>query len=222
MPLFPLPISDAVLLPHSILPVLFDPEHRAMVNDCLDQAGLLAVATLACNDWDPGDGESPPLRPVVCVGHIIQHEAIMDGRHNILLHGVCRARIVNVLESGDSQPYLTAELVPIERVTDDPPPMTELRRELRGLLAGPRLKRLRSVDAVIEWFDRDDIPTQALLELIGFTLVKDHELKYRLLAEPDADKRAGLIKRELCCIDRMIGRAERLCNCTWPKGMSWN
>jgi uncharacterized protein len=202
--------------------VIFEPRHRAMVQDCLDQAGQMAVATLTDEDWEPDDGEPPPLRPAVCIGQIIQHETFGDGRHNVLLHGVCRARIVNIEEPTDGRPYYVAELAPIERVTEKPPIMKKLRKELRGLLSGPRLKRLRSVDAVIEWFDREDIPTHALLELIAFTLVKDNELKYRLLAEGDPSRRATLIKRELACLDRLIDRAERLCNATWPKGMSWN
>jgi hypothetical protein len=100
--------------------------------------------------------------------------------------------------------------------------MNHVRRQLRDLLNGPRLSRLRSVETVIEWFDRDDVSTHALLELIGFTLLRDSELKYRLLAEASPMRRAGIIKHELCTLDQLVGRADLQPYRSWPKGMSWN
>lgn len=219
MPLFPL--SGAVLLPHAVLPLhIFEQRYRQMVNDCLDHAGQIAVASYAsCSNESDPFGQ---LRPVACVGQIVQHEALPDGRHNILLHGVCRATIVTTHPPEDERQYMLADLSPMEPNQADPPPMLDVRDALRELLTGPRLSRMRSVDTVMEWFDRDDIPTHALLELIGFTLVKDEELRYRLLAEPDPGKRATMIKRELRSLDHLVKRADAQSHDTWPKGMSWN
>ncbi|HRP62808.1 MAG TPA: LON peptidase substrate-binding domain-containing protein [Phycisphaerales bacterium] len=220
-PLFPLP--EAVLLPHAILPLhVFEPRYRRMVNDSLDQAGQIAMATFASRKWSGPAGEMPPLRPAVCIGQIVQHEALQDGRHNILLHGVCRARIVTLCDDDEKRGYHRAELAPLERPQENQPALTQLRQELRCMLAGPRLSRMRSVDTIREWFDREDIPTQALIELIGFTLVKNNELKYRLLAEGDPRRRADLIKQELRGLDHLVCRAERQNFAEWPKGMSWN
>jgi Lon protease-like protein len=221
MPVFPLP--EAVLLPHAIQPLhVFEPRYRQMVNDCLDGAGQLALASFAGNDWKSEYHGQPSLRPAVCVGQIVQHEALADGRHDILLQGICRARIVRMLEPTDGRTYRLADLAPLEPVNKRPPPMSGIRRQLRDLLEGPRLSRLRSVETVIEWFDRDDVSTHALLELIGFTLLRDSELKYRLLAEASPVRRAGIIKHELINLDELVGRADLQPYRSWPKGMSWN
>ena len=90
------------------------------------------------------------------------------------------------------------------------------------MLRGDRFQRLRSVPTVLKWFGSSDVPTMALLELIGFTLIQDHELKYRLLAEPDARRRAELITGELRSLDRILGLADLQASDDWPKGMSWN
>ncbi len=57
--------------------------------------------------------------------------------------------------------------------------------------------------------------------LIGFALLRDSELKYRLLAEANPVRRAGIIKHELVSLDDLVGRADRQPR-DWPKGMSWN
>jgi Lon protease-like protein len=223
MPLFPL--AEAVLLPHAIQPLhVFEDRYRQMVNDCLDHAGQIAMASYCHGNGKRSNGPDgrPELRDAVCIGQIVQHEALPDGRHNILLHGVCRARIVRLDPPCEERLYWRAELAPLEKDPEDQPEMPGVRTMLRGLLKGPRLSRMRSVDTVLEWFDRDDIPTHALLELIGFMLVKNSEVKYRLLAEPDPDARAQMIKRELHGLDLLVKQAERQSYEQWPKGMSWN
>jgi hypothetical protein len=221
MPVFPLP--DAVLLPHALQPLhIFEPRYRQMVDDCLDGAGQMAIACFAGSEWKSQYHHTPRLRPAVCVGQIVQHDAHDDGRHTILLQGICRARIMRMIEPGNGRAYRLAELKPLEPVNRQPPPMADIRKQLGSMLESPRLSRLRSVASVSEWFKRDDVSTHALLELIGFALLKDSELKYRLLAEADPIRRARIITRELASIDALIGRADRQPYRTWPKGLSWN
>lgn len=225
LPLFPL--HESVLLPHAVLPLhIFEERYRQMVNDCMDQAGQIAMATFADHSGQcsscADEYEMPKLRPAVCIGQIVQHEGLPDGRHNILLHGVCRAKIVRLHTPTDERLYWQAELSPLEKDAHEQESMPEVRMMLQSLLQGPRLSRMRSVDTVLEWFDREEIPTCALLELIGFMLVKNNDVKYRLLAEPDPCQRAEMIKCELNCLDRLVQRAECQSYTKWPKGMSWN
>ncbi|HVP72904.1 MAG TPA: LON peptidase substrate-binding domain-containing protein [Phycisphaerales bacterium] len=221
MPLFPLP--DTVLLPHAVLPLhIFEPRYRQMIEDVLDAAGQIAMASFNDRDWKAHYHGTPPLRPAVCVGQIVQHEAMDDGRHNILLHGVCRARIKQMIEPDDERPYRMAKLAPLETVDKKPPPMISVRRDLRDLLKSPRLAKMRSVETVVQWFDRKDVTTHALLELIGFALLHDTETKYQLLQESSPVQRAKLIKRELRNLDHLVQAAEKQGYKSWPKGMSWN
>jgi hypothetical protein len=219
MPVYPLP--DAVLLPHAIHPDnVREPKYTRLVRDCLDGAGQVAVASFAPSG--PKGGKPPALRPVVCVGQIIQHQPLANDQYDILLQGVCRAKITRMIAPGSSRPYHLAQLVPLEHFNGKPPAMTAIRRELRELLESPSLQHFKAVEHVIHWFDRSDISTHALLELIGFALVPDVELRYRLLAEASAERRAGMIKRELVNLDGLVRRADRQPYASWPRGMSWN
>jgi len=220
IPLFPLP--DTVLLPHAILPLhIFEPHYRQMVGSCLDGSGQIAIGTFQSAAGAAGEAPAP-VRLAVCIGQIIQHDALPDGRYNILLHGVCRAKIRQIIEPEDDRPYRMARLVPLEPVDRPPSPMPEVRENLRGLLTSPRLKRLRGVETLMEWIDSDEVSTHALLELIGFALVRDTELKYRLLAEGDPERRAVIIEGELHYLDRLVHRTDGQTFRTWPKGLSWN
>ena len=75
---------------------------------------------------------------------------------------------------------------------------------------------------MIEWIDREDVPTHALLELIGFAVVRDTEIKYKLLAEADPMRRAVMIHDQLVDLDTLVHRADGQSQHSWPKGMSWN
>ncbi len=219
MPVFPLP--DAVLLPHAIQPLhVGEPRYKKMIGDCLDGTGQFAVASFAGEDWKSAGG-APSLRPAVCVGQIIQHE-LDDGQYDVLVQGICRAKILKMFEPDNGRPYRLAQLVPLENFKGQPPQMSGIRSQLRKLLTNPRLRRFRAVKQIAQWFDRDDISTHALLELIGFALVAGVEQRYRLLAESSALRRAGLIKQELISLDTMIRQADRQPFRDWPRGMSWN
>lgn len=221
MPLFSLP--EPILFPHAVRPLhIFEPRYRQMVDESLDSESQIAIASFAGESWKTQYHGQPPLRPAVCVGHIVEHEGLPDGRHNILLRGICRAKIVRVLEPEDERLYRMGMLVPLEPLDVAPPPMIEQRQELRRLLAGPRLSRMRSLARLMEAFEREDVTTDVLLELIGFSLVMDGELKYRLLAEADPSQRAVLIKDQLLDLDHLLRRAQQQSYEAWPRGLSWN
>jgi Lon protease-like protein len=193
-----------------------------MVNHCLDGAGQIAMACFEGEQWRYDTAGPLPLRPVVCVGQIVQHEKLPRGKHNILLHGICRASIEQIIEPNENHAYRQGHLSPIEATEDEPIPMDDVRDELRRLLRNPRLKRMRASKSVAEWFDREDVTTPALLELIGSVLLHDGELKYQLLSESSVFARADLIRNELLHLDELVRQAEKQDHESWPKGMSWN
>ena len=222
MPVLPLP--EAVLLPHEIQPLhVREPRYRQMIADCLGDEGQMAVATFECVDLPCfDDDQEPTLRPAVCVGQIVQHSAETKTPQEILLQGICRARIVHVIEPANGRGYRTVKLAPLEPLDESPPAMTKIREQLREMLTGPRLRRLRSAETVTMWFDHDDVSTHALLELIGFALLPNCEVKYQLLAEASPIRRARLIKHELSNLDQLVEQADHQPFEHWPKGMSWN
>src|SRR6185369_8808617 len=91
LPIFPLPRVQ--LFPHALLPLhVFEPRYRDMVRDAMAGPRLIAVAALEPGFEADYHGR-PAVRAVVGVGEVIGHEALEDGRCNILLRGVARARI---------------------------------------------------------------------------------------------------------------------------------
>ncbi|HEY6912597.1 MAG TPA: LON peptidase substrate-binding domain-containing protein [Myxococcales bacterium] len=100
LPIFPLP--GAVLLPHALVPLhIFEPRYRKMTSDC--EAGLRALALANIPD-ERAAGEQPPrVLPVIGVGVLARVDRLPDGRFNIVLRGVARARIESELPQ--AEPY---------------------------------------------------------------------------------------------------------------------
>ena len=59
------------------------------------QHGLLCVLmALLKPGWEKQYYDRPALEPVVCVGKILTHEKLPDGKYNFLLQGIARAKVV--------------------------------------------------------------------------------------------------------------------------------
>ena len=81
---------------------------------------------------------------------------------------------------------------------------------------------MHAVDAIREWIDRDDVPIETLIEMASFVLMKDDDIRYRLLEEPDPSERARIVHAELEHIDRLVWLCDRQKWQDWPKHLSWN
>src|SRR5438874_9440994 len=95
--LFPLP--NVVLFPHVVQPLhIFEPRYREMTADALADDNLIAMALLQ-PDWESQQQGQPAIHPVVCLGRIIAHQTLDDGRYLMLLRGLSRARVVEEVET---------------------------------------------------------------------------------------------------------------------------
>lgn len=221
MPLFPL--DSAVLLPQQVLPLhIFEPRYRQMIQHVLDGAGQIAMAVFEGDRWKQEYHGRPPLRPCVCVGQVVQHERQDDGRYNLLLQGVCRARVTGELPATTEKLYREAILMPLPADEPVEAELEEHRLRLEELLGDGPLTRLAAAPTICEYLRNVKIPTSAILELVSFTLLQDAELRYRLLAEPKVRRRAQLIERELSDLGGLLRRAARQRPQDWPKGCAWN
>jgi Lon protease-like protein len=246
MPLFPL--DSVTLLPQQLLPLhIFEERYRQMVDHALDGAGQIAMAVFAGEQWKQNYHGRPPIRPAVCIGQIVQHERLSDGRYNVLIQGVCRARVMVELPMEEGRLYRTAMLEPVgldpstmlvteadeddeEEETPDlglppppePEPLVEVRQKICEMLEEGPLTQLVAAEPVLEFVRNEEVPTAPLLELVSFMLITDQGLRYKLLAEPSIQARAGLIMGELQHLSSLIRRAGDQRPQDWPKGMSWN
>lgn len=109
--LFPLP--EVVLFPGVLLPLhVFEPRYRKLTEDCLAGSQIMGIVQIVSPEPVDRHGH-PTLAGVAGVGEIIRSQRLPGGRFNILLRGVCRARIQELPFEG---PYRRARATPLESV----------------------------------------------------------------------------------------------------------
>ena len=108
VPVFPL--AEVVLFPGAVLPLhVFEPRYRKMLDDVLAGDRLMAMALLKQAGADE-------FHETVCVGHVIHHKSLPEGRSNIALLGLSAGHAVEV--PGDDKPYRSVEVELISELLD--------------------------------------------------------------------------------------------------------
>jgi Lon protease-like protein len=201
-PLFPLP--NVAFLPYVIIPLhIFEPRYRAMTADALDGERLIAMALMQPGWEKLAKQDVPPIHRTVCLGRIASWERLDDGRYYLLLHGLCRARIV--AEERDERPYRIGRL---ELFDDQYASQAVIDRDRRRseLLDGFRaLYPDINVEKFFGELDEQSIPLGALCDIIGYALRLAPEAVQGLLDTTDVDERSDLVLAHL----RDIARRKR-------------
>lgn len=188
VPLFPLP--NVVLFPRAVLPLhVFEERYKAMIADALRGRRQIAMALLAPG-WERNYHGRPAIDPVVCVGTILTHERLSDGRYNFLLQGHTRARVVREADSIGS--YRVAQLEPL---VETPAMEIDLDEDRRRLLAAFEQGSLTEtgIGQKFQELLQTSIPTAQIADLIAFHFLESIPLKQSLLAELDVRKRVTRI-----------------------------
>lgn len=220
-PVFPLDV--VTLFPRGVLPLhVSDRRSLQLVADALDGPGQIALAVY--HGLKRGETGMPrgPIRPAVCVGHIIEHHKLPDGRYNVAIHGVCRARIAYELDPQEGVPYRRALLEPVDEPTDDDIPLTGVRDQIVRMLDTGPLTNLRDASVISKHVKDPEIPATAIIELLSLTFISDSEVRYKLLAEGDPSRRGSIVLRELAKLERLLRQAEPQRLTDAPNGCSWN
>jgi uncharacterized protein len=193
VPLFPLP--NVVLLPRAILPLhIFEDRYRQMMASALSGDRLIAMALLK-SGWEKSYHGRPAIEPVVCVGKILQHELLADGRYNLLLQGVGRARVRSI---DDDLPYRRGELEWIEETDVLEIDLADHRRQLKKLFEDGRVGMTDLTRHLMKLFD-SPVPTSDLVDVLAFSLLTDVYEKQSLLADGDIVRR---VERALAFLAR--------------------
>ncbi len=204
-PIFPLP--ETMLLPHAIMPLsVFEPQYCQLTDHSLDGSGQLAIATYSHSKSTLSKKKNPPVRDVVCVAQIVHHEKTRDG-FNMMVYGLCRAKIINEINPEGENLYRKATLKPLEKNEEE---LDEIFRvELLHMLHRPNLSRLENHESIINWVVEPGLSNTALFELIGCSVFDDAELRYELLSEPSSEKRSRRVLSELARLDRMLSMIDK-------------
>jgi Lon protease-like protein len=191
--LFPLP--DLVLFPSVVQPLhIFEPRYRQLMADALSGDRLMALALLQAGR-EQEHHPAPPIHPVVCLGRIFKEERLADGRYNLLLHGLSRARVLEELAT--PRPYRTAR---VELLREGPEPAGEAGRELLRQLARQMERWLASQRTALEQLEKlltSGLSLGTLCDIFSFALPFGSEMKQGLLEETDPGKRVGRLLTHL-------------------------
>ena len=187
---FPLP--SVVLFPGAALPLhIFEPRYKTMVQDALAGDGVFAMAQLALG-WEQEYGGSPELLPLMCVGTVSVHQQLDDGKFNVVLTGVSRARLIQEWPEAQGRLYREVEAELLPDPLFDGPEESQLRQavvELTSRLPIEVAARLTKVTARLRG--------GAFVDVLASTLVTDIPRRYALLCELDVKKRMQRLLEEV-------------------------
>ncbi|MGL4550091.1 MAG: LON peptidase substrate-binding domain-containing protein [Gemmataceae bacterium] len=187
--LFPLP--NLVLFPHVGQPLhVFEPRYQQLLTDALEDDRLIALALLRPG-WEEDYHKRPPIHDTVCLGRIHNEERLSDGRYNLLLQGVCRARIREEIKTTKLYRVARVELLPDEPVTAG-----GRERDLRRDLGAGVTPFFSAHPPAADQFQRllaAGLPLGTLSDIFSFALPLEVEQRQQLLEEACVDTRIRLL-----------------------------
>src|SRR5436190_7733557 len=165
VPLFPLP--NVVLFPRAVLPLhIFEERYKQMTADAIGGNALIAMALLRPG-WEKSYYGRPAIEPVVCVGRILNHEKLPDGKYNFLLQGELRAR---VLREDTALPYRVAALQPLVETDVLEIDLAEERRRMTCLFDSEVFEKLPAVQQYRQLL-ASALTTVEVADLLAFNLL---------------------------------------------------
>lgn len=195
-PIFPL--RQTVMFPHSVVPLhIFEPRYRQLLDDALDRVGQLVTATTHPDAEEEQPHDPPPLLPVGCVGQIVDHERLPDGRYNILLQGLCRVEIEQLNEATDERLYRMGRLSPVVDSEADQHDRPEARDLIRIALQGPGIGRMSMADDLQTLLDREEAPLDAIVDLLAHPLLRENMDRSEYLSLTTLPERMALLLRKI-------------------------
>ena len=191
--LFPLP--NVVLFPQVVQPLhIFEPRYRQMTADALEDDRLIAPVLLQPG-WEAEYEGRPAIFSLICVGRIIAEQRLPDGRYNLLLRGLSRARIIEELPKTKLYRSARVDLQP-----EGDPPNESAARDMVRLIAESTRRWFPPEGTATEQMEkllRSQLPLGLLCDLLAFAVPLAVEAKQRLLEQLDIVKRAHLLVEHL-------------------------
>lgn len=183
--LFPLP--NLVLFPHVIQALhIFEPRYCEMLSEALESDHLITMALLD-RGWENEYQGQPKLSDVVCIGRIISHSPTGDGRHNIFLAGLQRARILEELqvETGFRQARVEiVEDLPFADAAAEEAALQELLEVFRAMIPKDALNSKTFSDLLTR-----KLPLGVLTDVIAYAVNLPIATKQYLLGEASIETR---------------------------------
>lgn len=192
--LFPLP--NLVLYPHVMQPLhIFEERYREMLEDALASDRLIAMALLKPG-WETDYESRPPVAPYACLGKVVTHHRLEDGRYNLLLMGVGRVRIVKELDPLRSFRQAKVELLHESCLDDSLERLDELQQSLMSVFQRYLPCGCQAPEQFHELIAKH-LPLGMMTDLAAYALPLAIGFKQKLLSECRVDVRAEMLREHL-------------------------
>jgi uncharacterized protein len=216
IPVFPLP--NLVMFPRAVQFLhVFEDRYRSMMSDLLERPAdqrFMAMALLKPGYESRYHTNHAEIYPTLCVGLVVRYEILEDGTFNLILRGICRAR---VREEDRDGPYRLAYLKPLPDAQcgadfDE----ADARTRLGRVLMEPSFDQIAQAQPCRAWV-RSDLDLSDLVDLFAFHLLPDSEveLKQLILDQPNLPARVDMLSTNLMALARTI-QAHRSRWQSWP------
>lgn len=212
VPIFPLP--DVCLLPGELLPLyVFEPRYRKLLAEALAGERLIALGRFQPG-WEDNYYGNPPVYPCMGLGWIAAHCARPDGSSEIVLRGVERVRLLEVVRP---MPFRLGRFAVLDEWTSSEEKLQRALLDIQDVLAAMRAGHAGPCDGI----DLADADTHDLPGRLACALLYDADLKQRILEANDRTARMEHLLAELRSYERRHRMAE-LVHRLKPHGIGWN
>ncbi|MSU51030.1 MAG: hypothetical protein EXS37_18395 [Opitutus sp.] len=192
LPVMTLP--NTAFFPQALMPLhIFEPRYRQMLRDALASNRLFAVAGLDLKMLKTPGHFEPPHR-IASVGIIRACQENDNGTSNLLLQGLCRVEILNIVRD---EPYRCIQIRALSSAAGGTEAENqELRRELSRLLSF-KLRLAATEAAGLTAFLKTVEDPEAFVDIAAFNLCDNIALKQKLLETLDVHRRLELFGHQL-------------------------
>ncbi|USI74310.1 LON peptidase substrate-binding domain-containing protein [Sphingomonas morindae] len=183
------PLAGALLFPRAHLPLhIFEPRYRALVSDAMARDRRIGMIQ------PRGEGARPPLFEVGCVGHIIDVQALEDGRFNLILEGRTRFRMLRELDVATPFRQIEADT---DSFAADAGDAGTLAMMLRADIEREARRFAEQRGYVIDWDAVSRLDDESLVSAVAQVAPFDVATKQALLEASGLAERAELVAQLL-------------------------
>ncbi|MGH7884298.1 MAG: LON peptidase substrate-binding domain-containing protein [Thermodesulfobacteriota bacterium] len=185
IPIFPL--STVVFFPNTLLPLhIFEPRYREMLRDAENSEKLLGM-TLLRPGWEKDYFGNPDVFNITGIGRIISSETFEDGKSNVVLYGLKRAKIVEIF---NDKSYRTARIELLENISEK---SSEVLKEKILYMISTWNDMLDERHENYKIKVNAELSLGKLTDILASVLISNVFEKQKFLEELNIDKRAEMI-----------------------------
>jgi uncharacterized protein len=202
------PLQGVAVLPGTPTPFhIFEPRYQALVRDALGGDRIVAVPSFLSEG--AADELRPPLNPIAGACFIAQDEPYEDGRHDVVVRGIARVRLLEELPA--SHPYREFRAQILEDVwpAGGPAALGNGLESLRQIVyeLSRKLPAESGAHALAEAVAQMRDPS-AIVDLVAAAAVSESQARQDVLEELDVARRLERVLEEVAGVVLVLSKGK--------------